>query len=78
VKNYESGKLNTNSTINVTENFVGILNQTNESCDTRMEGIQHKNIFKKLQDIVHGQCNRSADRQLIGNWYIFIWLSKFI
>jgi len=78
MKSHESGKLNTNSTIKVAEKFVGILSQTNESCDTRMEGIKHKNIFKKLQDIVHGQCNRSADRQLIGNWYIFICLSKFI
>jgi len=35
-------------------------------------------MFKKLQNLANGQCNISEDRQLIRDWCIFIWLSRFI
>ena len=47
MKSHESGKLNTNSKIKISEKFVEELNQRNEGYGTRMEGMQRTNIFKK-------------------------------
>ena len=58
-------------------------NKPNEKSDAKQEGIQHTKarlgeVLKKKRKnkVMHGQCIRNIERQLIGEEDTFLWLSK--
>jgi hypothetical protein len=78
----ESNQPKTNTTIKSAAK-VAELNQLNEKSDTKREGFQHikarqEESLKKKSDsrVMHGQYNRSMDRQLTSEENTFLWLSR--
>ena len=72
-----------NSTIKAAAKFAEELNQSKQNSDTLKEGIQHikaklgESLKKKWESkLMHCQCIRSMDRQLISEKNTFLWLSR--
>jgi len=83
VKSHETTQPNTNSIIKTAAKITEELIQPNEKSDAKQDGIQHtkarlgESLKKKWKNkVMHGQCIRNIDRQLIGEEDTFLWLSK--
>jgi len=72
-----------NSLIKTAAKITEELNQSNEKSDPKQDGMQltkarlGESLKKKWKNkVMHGQCIRNIDRQLIGEEDTFLWLSK--
>jgi len=72
-----------NSIIKTAAKITEELSQGKEKSDAKQDGIQHTEarlgecLKKKWKNkVMHGQCIRNIDRQLIGEEDTFLWLSK--
>jgi len=70
-----------NSVIKTAAKIKEELSQPNEKSDTKQDGIQHtkarlgESLKKKWKNkVMHGQCIRNIDRQLISEEDTFLWL----
>ena len=72
-----------NSIIKTAAKITEELSQPNEKSDAKQDGIQHikatlgESLKEKWKNkVLHGQCIRNIDRQLISEQDTFLWLSK--
>jgi hypothetical protein len=83
VKNHESTQQSMNSILKSAAKIIGELSQLSAKNDAKQDGIQHTKerlgeVLKKKwkNEVMHGQCIRNVDRQLISEVDTFLWLSK--
>jgi ElaB/YqjD/DUF883 family membrane-anchored ribosome-binding protein len=82
-KNHESPQPNMNSIIKSAAKIIEELSQLNGKSDAKQDEIQNTKarlgeVLKKKwkNKVMHGQCIRNMDRQLVGEAETFLWLSK--
>jgi hypothetical protein len=83
VKAHENTQPNMNSILKAAAKIIAELNQLSGMNDAKQNGMQHRKgrlgeaLKKKRKNkVMHGQCIRNVDRQLIVEEDTFLWLSK--